>query len=447
MIPAHATVSLRSDGVWSWRRAGRSAVAHDRAPAVPRPSRLARWCAAAALAVLAACASSESTSPRIASLELRLAPPGGKSATTVIPDSVILTITGYGIASPIVKSVVLDTAGNASVTLSVPIGNNRTLQLDFYKGGLLIYSGTSTFSVGAGTNPPAQVTPTPVTNITLLDILPVSPAAVPDSAVITVTGVGITTPVVVRAPYVGGIAHFSVPLPVGTQRVAQVDQYKGGLLVLSGTSTFNVGPGTNALQVMTPTTSNSALALNVVVPGPPLSAGAVPDSAVLTVTGFGIATPLRTSALFNASGVASTSINMPVGVNRQLQVDMYLSGQLVFSGTSNINVLNGTNPTQQVTPTPITGNVPIQVTVGSFVVSVAPTAATVNVGQTATLTATVRDALGNLVTGVSAIWATANPAIASVNPTTGVVTAVHTGVTTITATVLGAAANATVTVP
>jgi uncharacterized protein YjdB len=136
-----------------------------------------------------------------------------------------------------------------------------------------------------------------------------------------------------------------------------------------------------------------------------------------------------------------------VGVNRSLKVDMFLSNALVFSGTSSVSVTTGTNATQQISPTPITGTVPIQVTVGTFVVTVTPGSINVPVGQTSTLSATVRDGLGNIAVGVSARWATSNPAIAQVDSITGVVTGVRSGSTTITATAVGQAAAATVTVP
>ncbi|HEX9564201.1 MAG TPA: Ig-like domain-containing protein, partial [Gemmatimonadaceae bacterium] len=63
-------------------------------------------------------------------------------------------------------------------------------------------------------------------------------------------------------------------------------------------------------------------------------------------------------------------------------------------------------------------------------VTVAPDAATINVGSQVTLGATVLPP-----TAPQAVdWSSANPAIASVNPTTGVVTGVSRGTTTITAT-------------
>jgi len=79
-------------------------------------------------------------------------------------------------------------------------------------------------------------------------------------------------------------------------------------------------------------------------------------------------------------------------------------------------------------------------------VTVTPGSANVIVGQTTTLTATTKDALGNTLTGRSIAWSTANSAIATVS-TAGVVTAVAPGGTTITATSEGKTGTASITVP
>ncbi len=63
--------------------------------------------------------------------------------------------------------------------------------------------------------------------------------------------------------------------------------------------------------------------------------------------------------------------------------------------------------------------------------------ATLNLTQVATATATVRDAAQNIITNANVTWTSSNPAIASVVSTTGVVSAVAAGTTTITATVVG----------
>src|SRR5213595_892804 len=78
-------------------------------------------------------------------------------------------------------------------------------------------------------------------------------------------------------------------------------------------------------------------------------------------------------------------------------------------------------------------------------VTVSPAAPTVQVGQTAQLTATPRDASGTPLSGRAVTWASNNTAVASVNGS-GLVTAVATGAATITATSEGQSGTAVVTV-
>src|SRR6266513_2842283 len=78
-------------------------------------------------------------------------------------------------------------------------------------------------------------------------------------------------------------------------------------------------------------------------------------------------------------------------------------------------------------------------------VTVSPAAPTVQVGQTAQLTATPRDASGNPLTGRVITWQSSNGAVASVNGS-GLVTAVAKGAATITATSEGQSGTAVVTV-
>lgn len=79
------------------------------------------------------------------------------------------------------------------------------------------------------------------------------------------------------------------------------------------------------------------------------------------------------------------------------------------------------------------------VTVGSgpapvATVVVAPATATVQVGATVQLTATTKDANSNTLTGRVITWSSSNTGMATVNPSTGLVTGVAVGTPTITAT-------------
>jgi len=85
----------------------------------------------------------------------------------------------------------------------------------------------------------------------------------------------------------------------------------------------------------------------------------------------------------------------------------------------------------------------VSVPVGS--VSVQPASVALNVGQGTTLTATVRDANGAIVTDRTVTWSTSNAAVASVTQG-GVVKALATGTATISATSEGNTGSASVTV-
>ena len=78
-------------------------------------------------------------------------------------------------------------------------------------------------------------------------------------------------------------------------------------------------------------------------------------------------------------------------------------------------------------------------------VSVSPASFTVSVGQSVGLTATVRDAAGNVLTGRTIVWSTSAPGVATVNGS-GVVQSQGTGSATITATSEGQSGTAQVTV-
>lgn len=89
----------------------------------------------------------------------------------------------------------------------------------------------------------------------------------------------------------------------------------------------------------------------------------------------------------------------------------------------------------------------LQVPVSSVVVSLSPT---VVIGQSTLATAVLRDAAGNVLTNRGITWASSNPAVATVNAASGLVTSVATGTTNITATSegkIGQAAIAVIPIP
>jgi uncharacterized protein YjdB len=80
------------------------------------------------------------------------------------------------------------------------------------------------------------------------------------------------------------------------------------------------------------------------------------------------------------------------------------------------------------------------------VVSVTLASSTITVGATTQASAVVKDAAGNVLSGRTIAWSSGTPSVASVDPKTGVVTAVAAGTSVISATSEGKTAGATITV-
>ncbi|MGQ0539515.1 MAG: beta strand repeat-containing protein, partial [Gemmatimonadaceae bacterium] len=92
------------------------------------------------------------------------------------------------------------------------------------------------------------------------------------------------------------------------------------------------------------------------------------------------------------------------------------------------------------------GSLPLAVvSAAAASIAVVPASATVALGKTAQLTAELRDQAGNVLTGQSVVWSSANPSVAGVNGS-GLVTALAAGSTTITAASGALSAQATLTV-
>jgi len=176
--------------------------------------------------------------------------------------------------------------------------------------------------------------------------------------------------------------------------------------------------------------------------------GTLVATVVVQLTAPDIPTPL----MFNipvANGIAAGTITVPAGSNRTITLRAYDAGGVqTHSGAVTVTIQPGTNPTISVVLTPLTGDLLITVTLGSFSVTVQPAAATLAPGDTVSLRAIVVDPIGDPVSGQVA-WATLAPGVATVTstgPQTGRVTAVGGGQTTVVATYGGVAGAAAITV-
>ena len=175
-------------------------------------------------------------------------------------------------------------------------------------------------------------------------------------------------------------------------------------------------------------------------------------TAVATLVAEVTAPDIPTALIFNipvASGVASGTIALPAGSNRTIAIRAYDAGGVeTHSGSITATLQPGANPTIAIVLTPLAGDVPIQVTLGSFAVIVTPAAHSLLIGDTLNLTATILDANGTPVPG-QVVWGALSPRATSVVSTgtqTARVTAIRPGRTTVVATYGGTAGPAAVAV-
>jgi hypothetical protein len=146
-----------------------------------------------------------------------------------------------------------------------------------------------------------------------------------------------------------------------------------------------------------------------------------------------------------ARGTCATPLaGSTIGVRRTCTVLGLRSGttyqfQLVaFRGTLTVDaVFGGLSNIAQATTAPSTAPV--------ATVSVSPAAASVSLGTTQQLSAVLKDANGNLITGRSVTWSSSNPVVATVSAT-GLVAGLVLGSATITATSEGKSGTGTISV-
>ena len=181
-----------------------------------------------------------------------------------------------------------------------------------------------------------------------------------------------------------------------------------------------------------------------------------------TVEGKTASTTVTISAIPIATvSVSPTTVSIPAATTQAFTASAYdasgnvLTGRAVAWSSSNPTV--ATISAQGVLTALVPGGVVVTATVEGFTasatvnitsaavatVSLNVLGALLNVGETQVLTATVFDALGGQLLGRTVTWASANPAVATVN-SAGVVTAIGVGTTNVTATVEGRSATASV---
>ncbi|HWJ21686.1 MAG TPA: Ig-like domain-containing protein [Gemmatimonadaceae bacterium] len=202
--------------------------------------------------------------------------------------------------------------------------------------------------------------------------------------------------------------------------------------VSAGGVVRGVSPGTTTIRAESE--GRSGVATVTVSPVPVASVSVSPPSASLVV---GTTTTL-TATVKDASGntlsgraVSWTTSNAAVAtVSASGVVSAVAPGTAIITATSEGK---SDQSTITVTPVPVAS------------ITVTPTSATLVTGQTVQLTATVKDAAGNVLSDRTVTWSTSDPFIALVSGS-GLVTGVNAGTATITATVEGKQATATIVV-
>lgn len=332
----------------------------------------------------------------------------GSGSISVSPPSVS-TSTGNSVQ---LTTTVRDAGGNA-VSATVSYSSNNTAVATVSSSGVVtaVAPGSATITVsanGESTTVPVTVSATPVASIS---ISPSSPAVC--------AGQSIQLTVTLRDASGNVLSGRSVTFSSSNTLVARVDA--AGVLtgVAAGTATITAASEGKSTSVTATICAAAAASLDL-----------APAAATL---GVGANLQLVATARDNAGNVLSgqpitfTSSNTGVAT-----VDATGKVTGVGAGTANITAADGgLTATSAITVVPAP--------VGS--VGLTPTTVSPCVGQTAQLTAIVRDTLGNILTGRLVTFTSSAPATATVD-VNGLVTGVATGLATITATVEGKSATA-----
>lgn len=165
---------------------------------------------------------------------------------------------------------------------------------------------------------------------------------------------------------------------------------------------------------------------------------------VVEVTAPDITSPLAFNITIT-NGVATGTIKLPPGENRTITLRAFDNlGNETHEGSKTISVKPGQNPPVSIPVVSKAGQITITATMGPVAISVSPPTASVLVGATTQLTATITGPNGDVLSGPAA-FATLNPSVASVDAN-GEVTGVAEGTVQIVATYAGVGAAATITV-
>ena len=289
-----------------------------------------------------------------------------------------------------------------------------------------------------------------------------SVATVSGSGLVTASGTGSATITAMSEGRSGtaSITVSSVPVASVTVSPASVSLQTGQTAQLTATPKDANGTPLSG-RVVTWSSSDTTIAK---VSGSGLVTARLGGSATITATSegqSGTATVTVTFVPVASVTVSPASASLQVGQTTQLTATPKdasgnpLAGRVVTWSSSNATVaaVNGTglvsgqaagSATITATSEGQSGTSSITVTLAPVAtVSVTPTSAAIQPGQTVQLTATTKDANGNVLTGRVVTWSTSDGTIATVS-TSGLVAGVAAGTATITATSEGKSGTATI---
>lgn len=398
-------------------------------------------------------------------LDARGRPMAGKVATWSSNNTTVATVSATGLVQAIATGKATISARSdgvtgtstitvvlvpvANVALSPPTANvftGRTVQL------------TATLTDANGKSLPLNGR-----SVTWSSNAP-SIATVGATGVVTGTSAGIAT-VTAQVDGAKGIASVVVSdAPVSSVQVSPGSQQLsvGGTAQLSATA-LDASGGVLTGRPVTWSSSDAAVAsvsssglVSALAPGTAqltATIGGVSGSATVTVAAVAVASVAVTPG--SASVVTGGTVQLTASAKDA--AGNVLTGRAVTwtSGTPAVATIDANGLVTAVSPgtsvmTASIGGVTATATITVTAVAVAsvtvtPNGGSVTAGATMQLTATPRDAGGNVLTGRTTAWKSATTAVATVNAN-GVVSGVSAGTSVITATIDGISANVTVTV-
>ena len=412
--------------------------------------------------------------------------------------TVKITITAPDLSSAILSEQNLAIVEGANRTYDVtvdniPVGNQRTVKVEVFKAGKLLFVGSGTVNISSGANQlalrlekvPELLSSEPQAGAQLLNTesLTLNFSAPPGT--VTVNGK--------HAAVQGQTAIWSAAgMAAGKTNLNIAWTAAGGgsdtlqVIIIGSPATIALTPASAKLTALGETVQLNAEvkdSKNQPVPGATVSwrssnstVANVNASGVVTAREGGTVTITATSGGKSASVtitvsqsasivvIAPTSTTLTaVGATTQLQATVWdTKGNTVSNATvswrsSNTAVATvsssgrftaRSNGTVTITATSGGRSATVRITVSQSAntVAITPTSTTLAaIGATTQLRATVRDTNNYLITGATVSWGSSNTAVAAISPS-GLVTARGDGTATITATSGGKSASATITV-